>query len=495
MLKFEKADSKNKVTGVLLCRDRVAILTGGKGSDAVKALHGAGPVFAEGELEGLLKSAIEDGRMGEQVVVGVDPLLEFFSTQRTIAIAGDHAPDSLIDELRNKYGGRLIAETVRTALSPKTHQTAIAVPKGELKESSAAFAEFDGGKVRFISTSHALYSLAADQDPMPKKWSSEIRVFLGQREGLVMFAVEGTLVARQIFEHTGQTHGPIIAAVNGMVAAVQEGLGLGQPDGILFHVGQDHADIAKVCSEVTSIDAGVRTHIPYEQSTLCLALAFDGFRRRRQGVDFFTHVDNTSIAEVVDGKAKLPVRQMLGLSAVILGMGGYLWQAGSALAAEADHLYADAQAALDLYDGDSFAMEEGLDSLYKTVSVAEGFLMERVYWSDIIKELPRILPSTMSVVRLDGRYEFKVPEEPQEGEEEEVAAPMVFDESSRYFELNLKVPMASETSKVPEVAELIKALGENDLFNRYFRRTPNPDMSKLEMDGGWQANIVIRLTP
>lgn len=285
MLNCEKADSKNKVTGVLLCRDRVAILTGGKGSDAVKALHGAGPMFAESELEGLLRSAIEDGRMGEQVVIGVDPLLEFFSTQRAVASKEDNAPDSLIDELRNKYGGRLIAETVRTALSPKTHQTAIAVPKGELKESSAAFTGYEGGKVRFISTSHALYALALEQDPMPKKWSSEIRVFLGQREGLVMFAVEGTLVARQIFEYSGQSQGPIIAAVNGMVAAVQEGLGLGQPDGILFHVGKDHEDIAKVCSEVTSIDAGVRTHIPYEQSTLCLALAFDGFRRRRQGGD------------------------------------------------------------------------------------------------------------------------------------------------------------------------------------------------------------------
>lgn len=494
MLKFEKVDSKNKVTGVLLCRDRVAMLTGGKGTDAVKALHGAGPMFAEGELEGLLKSAIEDGRLGEQVVIGVDPLLEFFSTQRVVATQEGGAAESLIDELRNKYGGRLIAETVRTALSPKTHQTAIAVPKGELKESRAAFSSYADGKVRFVSTSHALYALAFDEDPMPKKWTSEIRVFLGPREGLVMFAVEGTLVARQIFEYSGQAQGPIIAAVNGMVAAVQEGLGVGQPDGIIFHVGNDHEDIAKVCSEVTSIDAGVRTHIPYEQSMLCLALAFDGFRRRRQGVDFFTHVDG---AEVEDGEAsaKFPVRQMLGLSAVILGMGGYLWQAGSALATEADNLFAEAQPALDFYDGDSFAMEEGLDGLFETVSVAEGFLMERVYWSDFLKELPRILPSTMSVVRIDGRYEFKVPEEPKDGEDGEVAAPMVFDESSRYFELNLKVPIASESSKVTEVGELITALGENELFKRHFRSIPNPDMSKLEVDGGWQANIAIRLTP
>jgi hypothetical protein len=58
MLNFEKVDAKSKVTGVLLCRDRVVILMGGTGSDAVKALHGAGPMFAEGELEGLLKGAI-----------------------------------------------------------------------------------------------------------------------------------------------------------------------------------------------------------------------------------------------------------------------------------------------------------------------------------------------------------------------------------------------------------------------------------------------------
>ena len=163
-----KSQAAAKVTGVLLCRDRVAIHLGGRGQDSVKALHGAASVFAEGELQGLLSGAISDGLLGAKVAVGVDPLLEFFSTQRSIPMKDGGKAESLIEELRNKYGGRLVVEAMRTALPPKTHQTAIAVPKGELQETAEAFAEFGAGRVKFVSTTHALHAMAADEDPAPR---------------------------------------------------------------------------------------------------------------------------------------------------------------------------------------------------------------------------------------------------------------------------------------------------------------------------------------
>lgn len=79
-----KPSPTTKVTGALLCRDRVAIHFGGAGKDAIKALHGAASVFAEGELQGLLAGAIADDLFGAKVAIGVDPLLEFFSTQRIV---------------------------------------------------------------------------------------------------------------------------------------------------------------------------------------------------------------------------------------------------------------------------------------------------------------------------------------------------------------------------------------------------------------------------
>jgi hypothetical protein len=293
------------------------------------------------------------------VVIGVDPLLEFFSTQRAVAFQEGGQAESLIEELRSKYGGRLVAETVRTALSPKTHQTAIAVPRGELAETRRALSDYAESKVRFIGTSHALYALAVSEDPTPRKWTSEIRVFLGPREGLVLFAVEGTMVARQIFEHNGHAHGPIIAAVNGMVAAVQEGLGVDQPDGIIFHAGGEGEELAKVCSEVTHIDAGVRSRIPYEQATMCMALAYDGFRRRRQGVDFLRHVEE-EVVEESRGSLGLPVRPMLGLGAAVLAMGGWMWHAGSGLQAKIDAKRMEAEEVLAIYDHDPFMLEEAV---------------------------------------------------------------------------------------------------------------------------------------
>ena len=97
-----KSTASTKVTGVLLCRDRVAIHLGGNGPDSVKALHGAASVFSEGELQGLLAGAISDGLFGGKVVIGVDPLLEFFSTQRTVSFQEGGKSESLIEELRGK---------------------------------------------------------------------------------------------------------------------------------------------------------------------------------------------------------------------------------------------------------------------------------------------------------------------------------------------------------------------------------------------------------
>lgn len=486
-----KSSTSAKVTGVLLCRDRVAIHLGGRGPDAVKALHGAASVFAEGELQGLLGGAISDGLLGAKVAVGVDPLLEFFSTQRSISFQEGGKAESLIEELRSKYGGRLVVEPMRTALSPKTHQTAIAVPKGELQETAEAFSGFPAGRVKFVSTTHAIYAMAADGDPAPRKWKSEMRVFLGNHEGLVLFAVEGTLVARQIFEYSGQAQGAVVTAVNGMMAAVKEGLALDPPDGVLFHVGQDDTTLADLCTSVTGLPSESRGKIAYDQGTLAAALAFDGFRRKRVEVDFLNRAEKKEKAK---GSGVVPVKSVALLGATILGMGAYLWTAGSAVQEEIDAAMMKADEALALYDYDEFVLEEAEDQLMKAVTVGEGFLMDRVYWADYLTEIPRLLPDGMTLKRIDARYAIIIAEE-SDDEDGGGTATKTMDESSRFFEMVFEMPVASEDSEPPEVLELTESLKESDIFRKSFATVPAAKTNKLEADGRWKASISLRLTP
>lgn len=486
-----KALAAAKVTGVLLCRDRVAIHLGGHGPDSVKALHGAASVFAEGELQGLLGGAISDGLFGSKIAIGVDPLLEFFSTQRTVSFQEGGKAESLIEELRSKYGGRLVVEPMRTALSPKTHQTAIAVPKGELQETAEAFHAFAAGRVKFVSTTHALYAMAAEEDPAPRKWKSEIRVFLGSHEGLVLFAVEGTLVARQIFEYSGQAQGAVATAVNGMVAAVKEGLALDPPDGVLFHVGQDDTSLADLCTSVTGLPAESRRKIAYDQGTLAAALAFDGFRRKRVEVDFLNRAEKS----VRSGEAALvPIKSTAMLAASILGMGAYLWMAGSEVQTEIDDALSRADEAMALYDYDEFLLEEAEDKLLKTVTVGEGFLMDRVYWADYLTELPRLMPKGMTLKRIDARYAMVIAEE-DEDEEGGGGATTTMDDSSRFFEMTFELPIDSKEAQVPEVLTLTDSLKESDIFRKSFATVPGAKTNKLETDKKWKAEISFRLSP
>lgn len=488
------SSSSSRVTGVLLCRDRVAVYTGGSGPDSVRAMHGAASVFSEGELQGLLSSAIADGLFSDKVAIGVDPLLEFFSTQRTISFQEGGKAESLIDELRGKYEGRLVAEPLRTTLSPKTHQTAIAVPSTELQEATAAFAGFEGG-ARFISTTHAIHAMAAAEEPTPRKWKSDIRVFLGSREGLILFSAEGTLVARQIFEYSGQAQGAVITAVNGMVAAVQEGLALDPPGGVIFHVGNNNGGLAELCTDITGLESISRTHIAYDQATLGMALAFEGFRRRRLEIDFLAQ---ESAKQEKKKKKKsgtdLPVKPMAGLAAALLAMGGYLWDAGSQVQAQIDDLYVQADEVLARYDYDSFQLSEGLTALRKTASVGEGFLMERVFWADFLYELPSIIPLTADLVSISADYQFIVPED--EDDEEGGGKKGSVDENSRYFEIELKVPMKNEGSEILELAMITKGLSESEHFSRYFSEIEPADTNSVDLGGGkWEANVSIRSKP
>lgn len=419
----------------------------------------------------------------------MDPLLEFFSTQRSATFLEGQA-ESLIDELRNKYDGRLVALPVRTALSQKTHQTAIAVPTRELRETSEAFDEF-GGQVRFISTTHAIYSMAMHADPVPKGWESEIRVFLGTREGLILHGYEGSLVARQIFEYSGQAAGAVITAVNGMVAAVQEGLSLPKPDGVLFHVGQGDSNLADMCKSMTDLDAEVRGNIVFDQSTLATALSHEGFKRKKAEIDFLQQ-DDAKVKKKKTGESGLPKISMAGVGAAMLAMGGYLWSAGSSVQSEIDALYADSERVLDQFGHDAFALDEGLTALRSTAAIGEGFLMQRVYWADFLYELPRVLPANVELVRVEGFYPFAMPAESEEEEGGEGGEAVTLEKGSRFIEFEFKVPMESEISPIPEKDQVTDALRESEHFSRFFRDMAAPRIVPNEADGRWTATITIR---
>jgi len=482
------------ITGILIHKDRIAIYTGDNGHDSVRVMQGASSPFGPEELLGLLASAISGGWLSNKVAIGVDPSLEFFSTQRTISFQDGGKAESLIDELRSKHGGRMVAESLCTSLSAKTHQTAIAVPSAELEDATMAFSGFSGS-ARFISTTHAMYAFAVSEEPTPRKWKSEIRVFIGSQEGLILFAVDGTLVARHIFEYSGQAQGAVITAVNGIVAAVQEGLALDQPSGVIFHVGQDSPSLAELCTEITGLEAISRTNIVYDQATLGAAVAFEGFRRRRLEIDFLAQ--ETAKQEKKNKKAgtNFPVKSMAGLAAVIFAMGGSLWHAGSQVQDQIDGLYAEADTTLARFDYDAQLMFERLEEIRATANVGEGFLMNRVYWADFLTELPDILPPTVDLVAISADYPFLVPEEQEDGEDDlnwTVAAL----EDSRFFELVVKAPLAGKGSSIPELTQMIAGLTASTNFRRYFQEIPGPAINPVQTDdGNWVANITLRCKP
>jgi hypothetical protein len=194
----------------------------------------------------------------------------------------------------------------------------------------------------------------------------------------------------------------------------------------------------------------------------------------------------------------LPVASLLFLSAIVLG--GTLAIRDKAAKAEASKskLLAEAKADLahagvadkDLHDAHEKAAYE--------LAIAESFIVHRVYWGELLHEIPDVLPASATLLNVDGKdlVHYNEPESTNaKKKKKDKAAPPSATTQPRLLTLIAQVELSSDESSPPEAPRITAALGESKVFQRTFPLISGANVRVQSGLGQRLARIMIVCTP
>ena len=465
---------------VLVGRGRIAVV-GGPFGDRAQSLHGAHDRFAANELIGLLEEVFEENPPKGPVILGASPSVDYLATRRRDALPGQTAHPSLVDELEERYGRKLVIQELEGHRLATTHQTVIAAPRRAMREAAEAIHANGRGKLRIVSTTHALVRLAESLDSRPNGWESDIRVFPGKRQALAVFSCAGVPLSRQVLPLVSGGDEGMAAALHSMFASVQESLKLDPPNGVLIHAGNDRTGLLEACRRATGVEVKEASLLGFDKATLCHALACEAGRRRPAPEENIFR----ALAEAVGAgpRARLPIAGLAGVGLVLASVAGVLHETAQSLEGELSALDVRTRDALDQYGRDPIELSETLDELRRNAVIAQSFLMDRVYWSDFMEAVPELLPGEVLLDRLEGVHPLHIPKD-----DEETASRM----PDAYLEFTCRVPVRDGALRIPQVPQLTSALRGSELFRENFSFLPNAAVNVRPNAADQVARLTVR---
>lgn len=460
---------------ILVGRGRVTMLA--RGEERPVSLHGARDSFVDEELRGLVDEYLGDRRLRGKVVIGVDPSLDFMAAR----VRREGATD-LVDELEERHGDRLLIEQLDSGRIGEGLQRVYAAPVRGLREAAEAARERGRVRLRFRSATSALQRLGEAVDPSPNAWNSEIRYYPGPRNSLAVFVCAGKVLTRQFLPAGDQNEEELAAELAGMWTAVQDGLRLPPPSGLVLHCGDGGHALAAACRRAVGAEARVAPQLSFDQATLCEALACEPRRRKVDEASLFR-----TLTEDVGGgdPARLPLVSLAATGGVLALVAIMLQQTAHGLDAEIMALDARTRDAFAEFGRDPWDLRDKRDSLRKNASVAEAFLMDRVYWSDILGEVPGLMPEEVALQRLEGTHPLFVAKDDDKKSGRRPDA---------YVELVCAVPVSDNATRIPQVPELTAALRSSKVFAESFRHIPNAEVNVRPDAAEQVARVTVRAT-
>lgn len=453
------------VSAVLLGRGRFRWRSHASGELAeVRAANGE---FAPGELESALRGLVEAKSLHGRVVIGFEPEMEFFATERKTQFLGRSG--SMIEALVAELGQDMVGRELDTSLAPELFSTAVLVPGEPARESRRALGKLRQSSVKLISTTHALLQAAESGEPkLKRRAEAEIRVLLGDGCGMALLAQEGDLLARHVFEFSQAREFAVLSAVRRLLGVARDSLHLATDPEVILHAEDEL--LRRVCAELT-VSGRSAAPIFMDAAWICAALAECAFRRG-------SHVDVLRPGGRSLGKepAPLPMRGLLAAAGAIAAAGFWLNTTARALDAEMSSLDRGASEIYERFGDDLYELRDHEEQLSAAAYLASAFAVDRVRWAPLLEELPRLLPAGAAMDTVEGSYPFWF-------EAGDPAMPPPADEVAinRWLELDATVSAASGDAP-PEIQTFTTALRESEVLRSCFRRVTGAGVVLHEED-------------
>jgi hypothetical protein len=349
-----------------------------------------------------LKHLREAGKLPGPIICGIDPRGIYSVTRQSTDDEKDVSAAEIVSAQIGALEGGLAAAMINAKLPSGTFRSITAVSKWRAKQ---LLAGLEGVKSRLLQLppmSHIILRAAMAAGKKPRRWNSVIRVIPGKNYGVALLTVGDSLVAWRMFApgRNGKlSKGRAEQTLLGLLSHASKDLLLDRVDGCLLHVGEDAVAYEQMAEGLSSnLDLDVRRsgacHVDNE--SIAESLATWGLAATVHELDLFQDLQPKSgLAE------NFPRKAAGSLSVAIMLFGLLLWN-------EATTIEDEVAAIERVANQDAKRAKIKLDKVKKEhevlgneFMVANNFVSKRVFWEDLLRELPLLLPPAMRVVRIE----------------------------------------------------------------------------------------------
>ncbi len=356
--------------------------------------------YQPGQLAKVLDELLQSGAIGGRVTLGLDPALDVISTARADDPEQLQAQAQLAERLGERLPGGVASCVNPVAQSPVKVKSLVLFPRRIGVEVLKAMSQLDRGRFSLVSTSHALVSRCNKNKAAPRKWKNEVRLVVGRQEMAALLVHQGTVLARLASPLHKENPGPEARSLIQRLATLAEHeFNLGPLGGVILHANEDFTAALGGCTEGTSVALLRAAEIPFDPAYLAAVLANGKFGKGGP-------LALDSVVNPKSDRPAFPLREALPLAAGIAGLGVWLWMQGNTLLAQVSDMETDVDEICAEREISREDLVDARDGMMIEISLAEAFLMDRVYWSEILTEVPSLVPDALSLTQVEGRYPF-----------------------------------------------------------------------------------------
>jgi hypothetical protein len=473
-----------QATGVYLGADSVVAVTVAASPRGPRVIATHRESVDEGAVAGCLQRWLQEKKLTGRMALGVDPRGAFTITRRLGGEEQGVGPAELLASRLGFAADDLVAASQPVKLPGGPH-AALVASRRRAAERLLEGLDHDGKPrhgARLLPTTWALWDYASSLKRRPRSWRSCIRVLPGGECGIAILGWRDTPIASRLFDSEAGPH-QIGLAVLSLVAHAREELGLAEVDGVMLHLGDAGAILQPDCELLYGIATQCAPVCGTDAESAARALAAAALRQRFLGVDLFRELrPPPGLA------ANFPVRTAAGLVVSLLALAGSLVYEAQDLERETSKLVKQAEANVKKARISLKDLPKLHDKLAVEVALAHAFISDRVYWSEVLVELPSVVPPGMQLADLDARDTIRYPSKKKKAEKPGTGG-------GRSLMFAGEVALADDTSAPPEVAWMTAALAQSPYFQREFPRITGANVRLLPAVKGLFARLMFTVLP
>jgi hypothetical protein len=458
-----------RATGVCVGDNRVTVavceatLRGSTRIDAFELAFGRG-----GPLEAL-QALARDPRISETIAFGFDPRRELGATMRLSPAEMKLSVSDLLEARLGRVEGGIVGARTPIQLrgGPWAHVTAL--PKSSAATALEAFPDADLRRTLLLPVAHELHRAAMRLTRGPRSWRTKLRILPSKMRGMAVLSAGSHPLAWRLFPwQPSDPIAPIEAAVRLLSSHARDELGIEVLDGVIVHCGFKHESFAEKCSATLGMPALTGDLIIVDDALVAWILAASALSWQPGDVNLFE-----DLLPPLGLRENFPTAAAATLCTVMLSAGGLLYAGASRTAEDASlreqSIRTDDQGRA--LTSSELAAEHA--DLAGEVALARKFIVECVAWSPLLKELPSLLPTSVTLTGFDGRSEL-------DGFDEHASS-----DANRAVIMG-ETDVDRGASAPPEARMLTSRVRESALFQRSF---PDVGAAKVRLKPGAAKDV------